>query len=485
MNEKLDLKLAMWLLPVCVFYALFAFSAFGAVTQAAPQSLPPVSFENDIFPVLQQHCMRCHGKVMAEGDLRFDAGHDAVLTGGQTGNEILGSSSADSELFRRITSTKPGYRMPKKGNALSAAQVDLIERWLDQGASWSSEPETAVQKSESVTEQAGQYLADFTTRMEERSFRSLFWLCIGFAMVTLLSVLRTWRRRRRVLAGLEMAEDDAKWKNWVIGTLMVLLLATWIHYDGKAERARDELAKAKDELYKFTGSPNEDTLEPPYPMHPKRLGGVYYRGNDERNEALFNGGFYRTAQLEVWLVDESGKRLAWGDEVSGPLFVEFEIRRSANTTGELFTEQVMSRIALADSVVQQDGKKIAEMACVTPGQVWKSRLPIGQSEDWEVEKHTQKHLGKLFVIQQSVKPKPHYGIVFELNIVDGKIDNSSQLWMGALYDLKGRVLVPRGDKVLLDRWLDWRPIPEIEGRHTEDAELLGLPEHVGNASDVQ
>ena len=53
--------------------------------------------------------------------------------------------------------------------------------------------------------------------------------------------------------------------------------------------------------------------------------------------------------------------------------------------------------------------------------------------------------------------------------------------MGSLYNLNGRVLVPRGEKILLDRWLDWRPIPEIEGSHTQDPKLLGLPEHLGSS----
>ena len=114
------------------------------------------------------------------------------------------------------------------------------------------------------------------------------------------------------------------------------------------------------------------------------------------------------------------------------------------------------------------------MEVVTPDQVWKARLPIGQPESWPDGENS----GKLFLLQKGIKPKPHYGIVFEVSVVDGKVKDTSQLWMGSLYDLNGRVLAPRGEKILLDRWLDWRPIPEIEGPHTDDPKLLGLPEHL-------
>ena len=291
--------------------------------------------------------------------------------------------------------------------------------------------------------------------------------------------MRSWRRRTLVSLGRAAPAEGVAWKNWVIGTLLFLLLATWIHYDGKADSAAEELTKAKKELYKYTGSPDEDPLEPPYPLHPRRLGGVYFRGNDERNEALFNGGFYRTAKLELWLVGEGGTRLSWGDAVSGPLFVEFEIQRAANTTGELFTDRVMSAIALTDSASPEARRAIAQMECVTPGQVWKARLPIGQPESWS----SGEKKGNLFLMQLTSKPQAHYGIVFEVSVVDGKIEDTSQLWMGSLYDLKGRVLVPRGDKISLDHWLDWRPIPEVEGSNTSDPKLLGVPEHLGGSEE--
>ena len=78
--------------------------------------------------------------------------------------------------------------------------------------------------------------------------------------------------------------------------------------------------------------PNHLTM-PVYPMHPKRLGGIYYRGNDERSPELFNGGFYRTATLEVWLSDAAGNHLQWNDEIADRnLFITFAINRAARNS---------------------------------------------------------------------------------------------------------------------------------------------------------
>lgn len=320
------------------------------------------------------------------------------------------------------------------------------------------------------TDWAGRELARLTQVMQDPSFSAFVYLCVGFGIFAFFAVVRAWRTAKE-----KAPPMGTRLRNWIIGGLVFLLLATWIYYDGKANRIAAELDDTTRKLMEFTGGPDVDPLDPPHPMHLKRLGGVYYRGNDERNSALFNGGFYRTAKLEVWIVDQSGTRLQWGDSVDGELEVEFAIYRAANTSSQLFSEQVMRQIVLTDSVETNRQQKIGEMVCDQPEQVWKARLPIGQPSQWVDQATT----GKLFVVQRSSKPKPHYGIVFDIQVDDGKLSNQSELWMGSLYDLLGRVMIPRGEKILLDRWLDHRPIPEIVGPPNNDPELIGLPEHLG------
>ena len=216
-------------------------------------------------------------------------------------------------------------------------------------------------------------------------------------------------------------------------------------------------------------------------MHPPRLGGVYYRGNDERDPRLFNGGFYRTAQLEVWLTDADGRQLKWGDAPTGELFIDFVIKRAPNTTGELFRDQVMAVVGLTDDVQisnDADHRKtlgdVIPMETIEPEQIWRCRFPVGSLQE------SKKTTGKLFVVQNTSRPNAHYAIEFEIEVEPaGAITADSQVWMGSLYNLNGRVFVPYKDhKILLDRWFDFRPIPEIEGQQTDDPALLGIPEHL-------
>src|ERR1700761_9407780 len=97
-----------------------------------------VDFRRDIQPILSENCFLCHGpdSRTRKADLRLDTKEGALRTADPV---IVPGKSADSELFRRVSSTDPDEAMPprKSGKSLSSSQVELLKRWLDQGASWS------------------------------------------------------------------------------------------------------------------------------------------------------------------------------------------------------------------------------------------------------------------------------------------------------------------------------------------------------------
>src|SRR5262249_52427802 len=70
-----------------------------------------------------------------------------ALRGGASGAAIVPGKSAESPLIARIKATDPDTRMPPKGETLSAAAVELVRQWIDQGAAWPADPnEPAPQK---------------------------------------------------------------------------------------------------------------------------------------------------------------------------------------------------------------------------------------------------------------------------------------------------------------------------------------------------
>ncbi|MBQ18514.1 MAG: hypothetical protein CMJ65_15475 [Planctomycetaceae bacterium] len=100
----------------------------------------PVDFSREIRPILSAHCLGCHGPDAArrKAKLRLDtsAGATAPRKGHKT---LVPGQPQQSELFRRITDSDTDRRMPPaaaKKQPLSKSQIELIRRWIQQGAAW-------------------------------------------------------------------------------------------------------------------------------------------------------------------------------------------------------------------------------------------------------------------------------------------------------------------------------------------------------------
>ena len=93
-----------------------------------------VSFTRDIRPILSDKCFHCHGpdENTREADLRFDD-HQSAL------NVIEPGDVVNSELILRILEEDPDLRMPPAHvkKPLQPAEIELLKRWVDQGADWS------------------------------------------------------------------------------------------------------------------------------------------------------------------------------------------------------------------------------------------------------------------------------------------------------------------------------------------------------------
>jgi ankyrin repeat protein len=92
-----------------------------------------VDFARDVQPLLKQHCVECHGGPEPRGGYRLDRRSGAL--GGVTRPNILPRSSESSRLYRRLIGNQFGAQMPPKG-PLGAHEVDVIKRWIDEGAEW-------------------------------------------------------------------------------------------------------------------------------------------------------------------------------------------------------------------------------------------------------------------------------------------------------------------------------------------------------------
>ena len=113
---------------------------------ALPVAAAAASFEHDIRPLLQRHCVECHGPQKQKGELRLDA-KTFALKGGHDGPAFVAGDPAKSPLFQRITSTDEEERMPAKADPLSAGEIALVKAWIEAGAVW---PESDVDRAAAV-----------------------------------------------------------------------------------------------------------------------------------------------------------------------------------------------------------------------------------------------------------------------------------------------------------------------------------------------
>ncbi len=95
-----------------------------------------IDFNRDIRPILSDNCFACHGpdESKRRARLRFDT------RDGASGKRdlIVARDPAQSILYQRVSARDKDRLMPPtdSGYTLSPAQVELIRKWIEQGAVW-------------------------------------------------------------------------------------------------------------------------------------------------------------------------------------------------------------------------------------------------------------------------------------------------------------------------------------------------------------
>jgi Protein of unknown function (DUF1549)/Protein of unknown function (DUF1553)/Planctomycete cytochrome C len=116
--------------------------AFLASGSSAIRGDEKVDFTRDIRPILSEACFQCHGPDAEnrQGELRLDVKEGAFAAHPSGGIPFVPLQPGESEAYLRMTSDDPALRMPpqKSGKKLTKGQIDLVRRWIEQGARWSA-----------------------------------------------------------------------------------------------------------------------------------------------------------------------------------------------------------------------------------------------------------------------------------------------------------------------------------------------------------
>lgn len=118
---------------------LFVLLAMLAITQHPPNAVgqdPELDYVRDVRPILRKHCYSCHGETKQKSGLRLDIKSEAFRGGDGYGPSLVAGESGESPLIEVVVSDDEDTRMPPDSESLSAAEIDILTKWIDGGAVW-------------------------------------------------------------------------------------------------------------------------------------------------------------------------------------------------------------------------------------------------------------------------------------------------------------------------------------------------------------
>lgn len=102
-----------------------------ALPLMAQTSASKPDFAHEVVPILRAKCAKCHTSGTYKGGVSFDTREDLLKS-----KAAVISKSAESELWKRITTKDAEERMPPKGEPLSEKEVRILAAWIDGGLAW-------------------------------------------------------------------------------------------------------------------------------------------------------------------------------------------------------------------------------------------------------------------------------------------------------------------------------------------------------------
>ena len=106
-----------------------------------------VDFEQDIVPILEERCWYCHGEDEQESGLRLDR-RGSMLKGGDSGQAaIVPGKPAKSYLLEVVRHLDPDVKMPPDEDRIPDGEIDLLTRWIKQGAVWPGQMDATAEEA--------------------------------------------------------------------------------------------------------------------------------------------------------------------------------------------------------------------------------------------------------------------------------------------------------------------------------------------------
>ena len=118
----------------------------AAIAEKEGAKLPgphePIDFTSHVLPIMEERCFSCHDApyekngrtIHPKAGLRLDT-YEWVMKGNLDNTVVEAGNLADSYLYEVVTlDEEDDMFMPPKGGPLSPEQIDILKRWIEEGA---------------------------------------------------------------------------------------------------------------------------------------------------------------------------------------------------------------------------------------------------------------------------------------------------------------------------------------------------------------
>ena len=95
-----------------------------------------IDFNTQVKPLLNKNCITCHGGVRRQGNFSLLFRSEALKKTKSGKYAIVPGHAEKSEMIRRIKLNDPEDRMPYKHTPLNKNEIDILTKWINQGAKW-------------------------------------------------------------------------------------------------------------------------------------------------------------------------------------------------------------------------------------------------------------------------------------------------------------------------------------------------------------
>jgi hypothetical protein len=116
--------------------SLVVTAAFASLILVCGCNETSIDFNTQVKPILNKRCISCHGGVKQNGGFSVLFREEALDTTESGKFGIVPGDAHASEMIRRLTLTDPELRMPYKEEQLTKEEINILTKWIDQGAQW-------------------------------------------------------------------------------------------------------------------------------------------------------------------------------------------------------------------------------------------------------------------------------------------------------------------------------------------------------------